>query len=129
MILWWGGWSSHHFSLYYFLYLEISILRHLYIRIRESILSISLSSRLRRAIGQSPYQSRILAVISRYVYRPSVVQLLVWVFILWWVGKRSQNARLPGRTRQQQHDLKSLITSFLCAWKAIERMSRGEGDD
>ncbi len=34
--------------------------------------------------------------------------------ILWWVGKRSQNARLSGRTKQQQHDLKSLIRSFLC---------------
>src|SRR6266536_3022559 len=61
--------------------LETSILRHLHTRIRESILSISLSSRLSRAIGQSPYQSRVLAVISRCVYRPSVVQLLVWVLV------------------------------------------------
>src|SRR6266511_2850274 len=59
----------------------MSILRHLHTRIRESILSISLSSRLSRAIGQSPYQSRVLAVTSRCVYRPSVVQLLVWVFV------------------------------------------------
>src|SRR6266700_7570139 len=59
----------------------MSILRHLHTRIRESILSISLSSRLNRAIGQSPYQSRVLAVISRCVYRPSVVQLFVWVFV------------------------------------------------
>ena len=59
----------------------MSILRHLLTRIRESILSISLSSRLSRAIGQSPYQSRVLAVISRCVYRPSVVQLLIWVFV------------------------------------------------
>src|SRR6266498_312607 len=58
----------------------MSILRHLHTRIRESISSISLSSRLSRAIGQSPYQSRVLAVTSRCVYRPSVVQLLVWVF-------------------------------------------------
>ncbi len=61
--------------------LDISILRHLHTRIRESILSISLSSRLSRAIGQSPYQSRVLAVTSRCVYRPSVVQLFVWVFV------------------------------------------------
>src|SRR6266498_4825920 len=59
----------------------MSILRHLYTRIRESILSISLNNRLSRAIGQSPYQSRVLAVTSRCAYRPSVVQLLVWVFI------------------------------------------------
>src|SRR6266511_2972266 len=59
----------------------MSIFRHLYTRIRESILSISLSSRLSRAIGQSPYQSRVLAVTSRCVYRPSVAQLLVWVFV------------------------------------------------
>src|SRR6266511_2097191 len=59
----------------------MSIFRYLYIRIRESILSISLSSRLSRAIGQSPYRSRVLAVTSRYVYRPSVVQLLIWVFV------------------------------------------------
>ena len=76
-ILWWGGWSLHHFSLHYSLCLEISILRHLHTRIRESILSISLSSRLSRVIGQSPYQSRVLAVISRCVYRPSIVQLFV----------------------------------------------------
>src|SRR6266498_1368015 len=79
--MWWGGWSSHHFSLHYSLCLDMSILRHLHTRIRESILSISLSSRLSRAIGQSPYQSRVLAVTSRCVYRPSVVQLLVWVFV------------------------------------------------
>src|SRR6266536_5932218 len=79
--LWWGGWSRHHFSLHYSLCLEISILRHLHTRIRESILSISLSSRLSRAIGQSPYQSRVLAVTSRCVHRPSIVQLLIWVFI------------------------------------------------
>ncbi len=59
----------------------MSIFKHLHIRIRESILSISLSSRLSRVIGQSPYQSRVLAVTSRCVYRPSVVQLLVWVFM------------------------------------------------
>src|SRR6266536_6260012 len=59
----------------------MSILRQLHIRIRESILSISLSSRFSRVIGQSPYQSRVLAVISRCVYRPSVVQLLAWVFV------------------------------------------------
>src|SRR6266536_2499913 len=81
VILWWGGWSPHHFSLHYSLCLETSILRHLHTRIRESILSISLNSRLSRAIGQSPYQSRVLAVTSRCVYRPSVVQLLIWVFI------------------------------------------------
>jgi len=74
----WGGWSPHHFSLHHSLCLEISILRHLHTRIRESI---SLSSRLSRVIGQSPYQFRVLAVISRCVYRPSVVQLLVWVFV------------------------------------------------
>ena len=54
---------------------------------------------------------------------------IINIMMLWWVGKRSQNARLPGRTRQQQHDLKSLIRSFLCAQEAIERISRGEGDD
>src|SRR6266498_2088930 len=81
MTLWWGGWSPHHFSLHHSLCLETSILRHLHTRIRESILSISLSSRLSRAIEQSPYQSRVLAVTSRCVYRPSVVQLLVWVFV------------------------------------------------
>src|SRR6266536_4406017 len=59
----------------------MSILRHLHTKIRESILSISLNSRLSRAIGQSPYQSRVLAVTSRCVYRPSVVQLLAWVFV------------------------------------------------
>src|SRR6266536_6283336 len=75
--MWWGGWSPHHFSLYYSLCLDISILRHLHTRIRESILS----SRLSRVIGQSPYQSRVLAVISRCVYRPSIVQLLIWVFV------------------------------------------------
>src|SRR6266498_4485334 len=80
-MVWWGGWSPHHFSLYHSLYLETSILRHLHTRIRESILSISLNNRLSRAIGQSPYQSRVLAVTSRCVYRPSVVQLLIWVFI------------------------------------------------
>src|SRR6266536_6002862 len=80
-LLWWGGWSPHHFSLHYSLCLETSRLRHLHTRIRESILNISLSSRLSRAIGQSPYQSRVLVVISRCVYRLSVVQLLVWVFI------------------------------------------------
>src|SRR6266536_5508497 len=80
-LLWWGGWSPHHFSLHYSLCLDMSILRHLYTRIRESILSISLSSRLSRAIGQSSYQSRVLAVTSRCVYRPSVVQLLFWVFV------------------------------------------------
>src|SRR6266498_2354117 len=79
--MWWGGWSRHYFSLHHSLCLEISRFRHLYIRIRESILSISLSSRLSRVIGQSLYQSRVLAVISRCVYRPSVVQLLVWVFV------------------------------------------------
>src|SRR6266516_7986472 len=79
--MWWGGWSRHHFSLHYSLCLETSILRHLHTRIRESILNISLSSRLSRAIGQSPYQSRVLAVISRCVYRPSIVQLLIWVFV------------------------------------------------
>src|SRR6266545_1060084 len=72
-IVWWGGWSPHHFSLHYSLCLETSILRHLHTRIRESILSISLSSRLSTAIGQSPYQSRVLAVTSRCVYKPSVV--------------------------------------------------------
>src|SRR6266511_6239415 len=56
----------------------MSILRHLHIRIRESIL---LSSHFSRAIRQSPYQSRLLAVTSRCVYRPSVVQLFVWVFV------------------------------------------------
>ncbi len=55
LILWWGGWSPHHFSLHNSLCLDMSILRHLHTRIRESILSISLSSRLSRAIGQSPY--------------------------------------------------------------------------
>src|SRR6266536_486660 len=79
--LWWGGWSRHHFSLHYSLCLDRRILRHLHTRIRESILSISLNSRLSRAIGQSPYQSRVLAVTSRYIYRPSVVQLLIWVFM------------------------------------------------
>src|SRR6266536_3754593 len=58
--------------------LDMSILRHLHTRIREGIL---LSSHLSRAIGQSPYQSRVLAVTSRCVYRPSVVQLFVWVFV------------------------------------------------
>jgi len=53
-VLWWGGWSPHYFSLHHSLCLETSRLRHLYTRIRESILSISLSSRLSRAIGQSP---------------------------------------------------------------------------
>src|SRR6266498_4371044 len=77
LAVWWGGWSPHHFSLHHSLCLEISILRHLHTRIRESILSISLSSRLSRAIRQSPYQSRVLAVTSRCVYRPSVVQLLI----------------------------------------------------
>src|SRR6266536_1409724 len=77
-ILWWGGWSPHHFSLHHSLCLETSILRHLHTRIRESI---SLSSRLSRAIGQSPYQSRVLTVTSRCVYRPSIVQLFVWIFI------------------------------------------------
>src|SRR6266498_2574795 len=72
VIMWWGGWSPHHFSFPYSLCLGMSILRHLHTRIRESILSISLSSRLSRAIGQSPYQSRILIVINRCVYRPSV---------------------------------------------------------
>src|SRR6266498_3561463 len=76
-ILWWGGWSLHHFSLHYSLCLEISILRHLHTRIRESILSISLSSHFSRAIGQSPYQFRVLAVTSRCVYRSSIVHLLV----------------------------------------------------
>ncbi len=80
-ILWWGGWSRHHFSLHYSLCLEISILRHLHTRIRERILSISLNNRLSRAIRQSPYQSRVLAVTSRCVHRPSIVQLLIWVFI------------------------------------------------
>src|SRR6266498_4509426 len=80
-ILWWGGWSRHHFSLHYSLCLGMSILRHLHTRIRESILSISLNSRLSRAIGQSPYQSRVLTITSRCVYRPSVVQLLVWIFM------------------------------------------------
>src|SRR6266536_6095015 len=80
-ILWWGGWWPHHFSFPYSLYLGMSILRHLHTRIRESILSISLSNRLSRAIGQSPYQSRVLAVTNRCVYRPSVVQLFIWVFI------------------------------------------------
>src|SRR6266536_476648 len=80
-ILWWGGWSPHHFSLHYSLCLDMSILRHLHTKIRESILSIFLSSRLSRAIGQSSYQSRVLGVTSRCVYRPSVVQLLVWVFV------------------------------------------------
>ncbi len=50
----------------------MSIHRQLHTRIRESILSISLSSRLSRAIGQSPYQSRVLAVTSKCVYRLSV---------------------------------------------------------
>src|SRR6266536_2647630 len=81
LILWWCGWSRHQFSLHYSLCLETSILRDLHTRIRESILSISLSSRLSRAIRQSPYQSRILAVTSRCVYRPSIVQLRVWVFM------------------------------------------------
>ncbi len=76
--MWWGGWSPHHFSLHHSLCLETSILRHLHTRIRESI---SLSSRLSRAIGQSPYQSRVLTVTSRCVYKPSVVQLFVWVFV------------------------------------------------
>jgi len=79
--MWWGGWSPHHFSLHHSLCLETSILRHLHTRIRENILSISLSSRLSRAIGQSPYQSRVLAVTSRCVYRSSVVQLLVWMLV------------------------------------------------
>src|SRR6266536_2865101 len=81
LILWWCGWSRHQFSLHHSLCLETRILRDLHTRIRESILSISLSSRLSRAIGQSPYQSRVLAVTSRCVYRPSVVQLLIWVFV------------------------------------------------
>ncbi len=80
-VVWWGGWSRHHFSWHHSLCLKTRILRHLYTRIRESILSISLSSRLSRVIEQSPYQSRVLAVISRCVYKPSIVQLLVWVFI------------------------------------------------
>src|SRR6266511_6149763 len=79
--MWWGGWSRHHLALLYSLCLDRRRLRHLDIRIRESILSISSNSRLSRAIGQSPYQSRVLAVTSRCVYSPSVVQLLVWVFV------------------------------------------------
>src|SRR6266498_4482184 len=55
--------------------------RDLHTRIQEGILSISLSSRLSRTIGQSPYQSRVLAMTSRCVYRPSVVQLFIWVFV------------------------------------------------
>ena len=62
----------------YSLCLDMSILRHLYIRIRESIF---LSSYFSRVIRQSPYQSRVLAITSRCVYRPSVVQLFVWVFM------------------------------------------------
>src|SRR6266536_5218089 len=79
--MWWGGWSPHHLALHHSLCLETSILRHPHTRIRESILSISLSSRLSRVIGQSLYQSRVLVVISRCVYRPSVVQLFIWVFV------------------------------------------------
>src|SRR6266536_932664 len=82
LILWWCGWSRHQFSLHHSLCLETSILRDLHTRIRESILSISLSSRLSRAIGQLPYQSRVLAVTSRCVYRPSVVQLFVCVCLV-----------------------------------------------
>src|SRR6266536_3404924 len=81
LMMWWGGWSPHHFSLHYSLCLDMSILSHLHIRIRESILSISLSNRLSRVIGQSPYQSRVLAVTSRCVYRPSIIQLFVRVFV------------------------------------------------
>src|SRR6266536_2251355 len=73
LVVWWGGWWPHHFSFPYSLCLGMSIVRHLHTRIRESILSISLSSRLSRAIGQSPYQSRVLVVTSRCVYRLSVV--------------------------------------------------------
>ena len=58
--------------------LNMSIFRYLYTRIRESIL---LSSYFSRVIRQSPYQFRLLAVINRCVYRPSVVQLFVWVFV------------------------------------------------
>src|SRR6266498_3327958 len=79
--MWWGGWSRHHFSLHHSLCLDRGRRRYLYTRIQESILSISLNNRLSRAIGQSSYQSRVLAVTSRCVYRPSVVQLLVWVFV------------------------------------------------
>src|SRR6266536_6146269 len=50
--------------------LDISILKYLHTRIRESIL---LNSYFSRAIRQSPYQSKVLAVISKCIYRPSVV--------------------------------------------------------
>ncbi len=76
--MWWGGWSPHHFSLYHSLCLETSILRHLYTRIRESML---LSNHYSRIIGQSSYQSRVQAVASRCTYKPLVIQLFVWVFI------------------------------------------------
>ncbi len=76
--MWWGGWSPHHFSLHHSWCLETSILRHLHTRIRESIL---LSNHYSRIIGQSPYQSRVQAVASRCVYKPSVIQLFVWVFV------------------------------------------------
>src|SRR6266536_3148797 len=78
VILWWGGWSPHYFSLHHSLCLETSILRHLHTRIRESIL---LSSYYSRVTGQSPYQSRVLAVTSRCVYSPSVIQLFIWGFV------------------------------------------------
>ena len=81
MILWWGSWSLHHFSLYHSLCLKTSRLRHRYTRIRESILNISLNSRLSRAIRQSPYQSRVIVVTSRCVYMLSIIQLLIWIFI------------------------------------------------
>ncbi len=77
-LLWWGGWSPHHFSLHHSLCLETSILRHLHTTIRESIL---LSNHYNRIIGQSPYQSRVQTVASRCVYKPSIIQLFVWVFI------------------------------------------------
>src|SRR6266511_2062571 len=81
VIMWWGGWSPHHFSFHYYLCLGMSILRHLHTRIRESILSISLSNRLSRAIGQSPYQSRILIVTSRCVYRLLVSVACLGVYV------------------------------------------------
>src|SRR6266536_534355 len=108
--MWWGGWSSHHISLHYSLCLDMSILRHLHTRIRESILSISLSSRLSRAIGQSPYQSRVLAVTSRCVYMPSVVQLRVWVFVCLVAFYLSLHC---SRVSSRAHPLPSTILGYI----------------
>ncbi len=74
LAVWWGGWSLHHISWHHSLCLDISILRHLHTRIRESILLSYYSSNL-RAHGVCDYGTLpvmwqdLTSYLTTYIYK------------------------------------------------------------